>query len=98
MGYGYYSTVKTVDTSGELLAGGPTQNSFFLVKNLGPAAVFIGAVVNPEGPPTADQSATGGFPLERGEWVPIPTWTADSRDLYAITAEGVAYVAILQMD
>src|SRR6266702_3999556 len=98
MGYGYYSTVKTVDTSGERLMSGGQQNSFFLVKNLGPATVFIGGVVNPEAPPTADQSSTGGYPLDEGESTQIPTWAADSRDLYGITAEGTAYVAILSMD
>jgi hypothetical protein len=98
MSFGYYSTVKTVDTTGELIASGPQVNSFFLVKNLGPATVFIGGVVSPEGPPTADQSATGGYPLERGESVQVPTWATQSRDLYGITAEGTADVAVLQMD
>jgi len=68
------------------------------VKNQGPATVFLD-IQNGANPSsvTADQSSTGGYPLAPGEtWAQPPYNTSGIiYTLYAITAEGTAYLTVI---
>jgi hypothetical protein len=67
------------------------------VKNEGPATVFLD-IQNGSNPSsvTADQSSTGGYPLAPGEtWDQVPYNTSGVYTIYAITAEGTAYVSAI---
>lgn len=97
MGFGYGNSTVQVGTTATLIFSGAQVTSFVLVKNRGPATVYLGGEPNPEGTVTADETSTGGLPLDAGEVVQVPIWAADSRDLYGITAEGDAYVSCLTM-
>jgi hypothetical protein len=66
----------------------PQGNDGILIKNLGPATVYVGGQAM-----TADQASTGGFPLSGGETVTIPTIGNSAHDLYFLTATGTAVVA-----
>ncbi len=72
----------------------------FLVKNQGPATVFLNGVISGDSSSvTADQSSTGGYPLHPGEvadfGVSSGTVGETNVDLYGVTAEGSAYVSSL---
>lgn len=63
------------------------------IKNQGPATVFIDFEPSSSSV-TADQSSTGGYPLEPGEHLtnpPMPTFYT----VFGITAEGTAYVSAI---
>ncbi|SRR6266496_88202 len=97
MTYGYTNGSVEVGTTATLIFASPQQNSFVVVKNRGPETVYLGGLPNPEGTVTADESSTGGLPLEAGETITVPTWAADTRDLFGITASDTAIVSWLGM-
>jgi hypothetical protein len=94
-GYGYNNSIVSVGTSPTLIDSGGGWNGFYLVKNRGPEVVYLGGALNPEATVTADETSTGGYPLDPGESVQIPVFTAASRDLYGVTASGTAIVSFL---
>jgi hypothetical protein len=84
-----YGTTE-VGTSATSLFTNPTSNSAPLVKNQGPATVYIG-----DSTVTADQASTGGLPLAPGEKANLPSVPGGgtAEDVYGITAQGEAYVS-----
>lgn len=97
MSFGYANGTVEVTTTATLIFNSPQQNSFIVVKNRGPETVYLGGLPNPEGTVTADETSTGGLPLEPGETVAVPTWAADTRDLFGITESDTAIVSWLSM-
>jgi hypothetical protein len=62
-----------------------------VVKNRGPETVYIGGSTV-----TADETSTGGYPLEPGEQMTIPSCDSSNNsglNLYAITEQNSAYVS-----
>ena len=87
----YAQGTVSVTTTATKVATVEATNDGILVKNQGTVVVYFG------GPTvTADETATGGFPLAAGESVSIPTVGNTTRDLYAIVASGTASVSFLQ--
>jgi hypothetical protein len=86
-----FGTVEATTTATFLMTNYP-DNSGVLVKNQGPATVYLGG-----SSVTADQSATGGLPLEPGETQTVPgiAGSGDPLDLYVICAEEGAQVTWL---
>lgn len=94
-GYGYNNGTVEVGTTPTLIDSNGGWNGFYVVKNRGPERVFIGGPISPEGTVTADESSTGGYPLEPGESVQVPVFTGAARDLYGVTSSGTSFVSFL---
>lgn len=62
----------------------------FAIRNQGPATVYLG-----DDTVTADQSGTGGYPLHAGESVQWISHKTVEETIYAVTAEGSAYLSVI---
>lgn len=86
----YLHGTVTVGTTPSTIAVQPT-NDGILLTNQGSVTVYIG------GPGvTADQTATGGFPIAASETVTIPTVGSAGHTLYLVVASGTAAVSYIQ--
>lgn len=71
-----------------------TPDNVFVLKNAGPATVFL----DTNSAVTADQTSTGGYPLAPGEAGTVPAIFGNNTNpytLYGITAQGDAYVSYM---
>lgn len=80
----------TVGTTASTISVQPT-NDGILLTNQGTVTIYIG------GPGvTADQTATGGFPIAAAASVNVPTVGSTPHILYLIAASGTAAVSYIQ--
>lgn len=91
-GVSYPHATVSISTTATFLTTGGGENDGFLVHNRGPADVFLGG-----SSVTADETSAGGLPLAEGQTVTVPTVGNASLDLYGITAEGSAYVSVVNV-
>jgi hypothetical protein len=88
----YLNGTVVVGSTVTLITTVQAYNDGILISNQGTVTVYVG------GPSvTADQNATGGFPVVAGATVTIPSVGGTTHDLYGITASpGSAKVSFIQ--
>jgi hypothetical protein len=87
----YLHGTSTVTTTAAILTSVAPENDGLLLVNSGAGVVYVG------GPTvTANQTATGGFPVAVNQTVSIPSVGGASYDLYAVTATGTSVVSWIQ--
>lgn len=87
----YKNGVATATSTASKLVTVTAENDGIIVQNLGSVTVYLG------GPSvTANQTATGGYPLAAGASQSVPSVGGLAQDLWAVTASSTAPVAWLQ--
>lgn len=87
---GFGNVTTSIGTTAAVIAAVDPANSQGVIKNQGPATVFVGGSTV-----TADRASTGGLPLEPGEVLTLPSIPGNGgvTDLYGVTASDTAYVS-----
>lgn len=87
----YAQGTSAITSTASVLVAEQAGNDI-VVHNRGPVSVFLGGSTVIA---ATDQQNAGGVEVHPGEKLTIPGTTPSSDSLYAVTASGTAYVAVL---